>query len=86
MNTNNLRILADKVKVPVYKLSAATMKKVNGAPQCQRVTAPRKKPVKMVGDFVFKVLLPWMLSFFYHQYESEISWLTSRSSQLRVRF
>ena len=54
MNTNNLRILADKVKVPVHKLSAATMKKVNGAPQCQRVTAPRKKPVKIVGDFVFK--------------------------------
>ena len=54
MNANDIDILAGKVKVPVHKLSVAMMKKLNGAPQCQRVTAPRKKPVKMVGDFVFK--------------------------------
>ena len=54
MNRKDIKMLAGKVKVPVHKLSVAMMKKLNGAPQCQRVTATRKKPVKMVGDFVFK--------------------------------
>jgi hypothetical protein len=54
MNRYDIKMLTETVGVPIRKLSVATMKKVNGAPQCQRVTAPRKKPVKIVGDFVFK--------------------------------
>jgi hypothetical protein len=54
MNTNDSKILADKVKVPIQKLSAETIAKVNGAPQAQKRTATYKKSVYIVEDLVFK--------------------------------
>ena len=54
MNTNDIEILADKVGVPIRKLSAETMVKVNDAPQGQKKTSKHKKVVKIVEDLVFK--------------------------------
>jgi hypothetical protein len=54
MNTYDFKILADKVKVPIQKLSAETIAKVNGAPQAQKRTATYKKAVYIVEDLVFK--------------------------------
>jgi hypothetical protein len=47
-------MLADKVGVPIRKLSAEAMIKVNSAPQGQSRTSGRKKAVKIVEDLVFK--------------------------------
>lgn len=54
MNPNNLRILADQVRVPIKELSAQTMSTLNNAPQAQKRTSPYKKAVYIVEDLVFK--------------------------------
>ena len=54
INPSDLRILARKVGVPIQKLSAETMAKVNSAPQGQKRTSKYKKAVKIVNDLVFK--------------------------------
>ena len=54
MNTDDIEILADKVGVPIRKLSAETMAKVNDAPQGQKKTSKHKKVVKIVEDLIFK--------------------------------
>ena len=54
MNAHDLSMLADKVGVPIRKLSTEAMIKVNSASQGQSRTAGRKKAVKIVEDQVFK--------------------------------
>ena len=54
MNTDDIEILADKVGVPIRKLSAETVAKINDAPQAQKRTATYKKAVYIVEDLVFK--------------------------------
>ena len=54
MNTNDLRVLAEKVGVPIKELSAQTMNTLNNAPQAQKRTSPYKKAVYIVEDLVFK--------------------------------
>ena len=54
MNTNDIEILAGKVKVPIRKLSTETRAKVNDAPQGQKKTSKHKKVVKIVEDLIFK--------------------------------
>jgi hypothetical protein len=54
MIKDDIKILADKVGVPIRKLSAETMAKVNDAPQGQKKTSKHKKVVKIVEDLIFK--------------------------------
>ena len=54
MNTNDLRVLAEKVGVPIKKLSAQTMNTLNNAPYAQKRTGTYKKPVYIVEDQIFK--------------------------------
>lgn len=54
MYLNDIEILAEQVGVPIKKLSAETMIKVNDAPQAQRKTSKHKKVVKIVEDKAFK--------------------------------
>jgi hypothetical protein len=50
----DLRVIAHKVGVPIQKLSAKTMTKINDAPQAQKRTSKDKKAVKLVEELVFK--------------------------------
>jgi hypothetical protein len=54
MNTDDIKMLAETVGVPVQKLSAETIAKVDDAPQSQTRTSNYKKAVKIVEDLVFK--------------------------------
>jgi hypothetical protein len=54
MSTDDLKTLAHKVGVPIKNLSAHTMTSIINAPQGQRKRGGHKKPVKIVGDLVFK--------------------------------
>ncbi len=54
MNQSNLKMLAQKVGVPIKKLSAEDMSKLKDSPQAQKRTAKFKKHVKIVEGLIFK--------------------------------
>ena len=54
MKSNNFEKIAGHVGIPVRKLPAETMAKVNDAPQGQKKTSKHKKVVKIVEDLIFK--------------------------------
>jgi len=54
MNRDDIKMLTETVGVPIRKLSAETVAKVNDAPQGQKKTSKHKKVVKIVEDLIFK--------------------------------